>query len=263
MHPSFNTNVSVTGTLVALSPRLFISQSTTTGRCVFAVWVGTTAGGDFSGIEVIDSFLPPGGATGDCFMAPPNVLPDTVAIGSAVTVLSGIYDEFCPTGSTCPASTAEQIEVTSGTFTISGMAAVPSPSDATAADVTGMGTTLGPRDMALQGSLVRLTGATLQDPPTTANHNVMLVSTGTGATPTMAVSVTKYSGVGCQRTLLAAMTPGTSLGDVTGLLQFSFGQWILQPRTPSDFPTVVCATDGGVGDAGGGDAGTSSDAATD
>ena len=79
----------------------------------------------------------------------------------------------------------------------------------------------------------------------------------------MIISVTKYSGVGCQRTVLASTAAGSNIGDVTGLLQYSFGQWILQPRQPSDLPGIVCATDGGVPDAGALDAGTSVDAATD
>lgn len=261
-HPPTNTRVTVTDSLVALSPRLFISQSMTSGKCLFAAWVGTPTGGDFSGIEVTDSYLPPAaadGGAGDCFTAPANKIPDTLNIGDTITALGGQYEDFCLPPAMCPPSTSEELAVDfMGTFTVGAPGTAPTPTTVTVTDVNGTMLTLAPRDMALQGSLVKLTGTVLQDPPTTANHQNMQVSMGTGATPTMFVSVSKYSGVGCQRTALTALGVGGTVGDITGLLQYSFGQWIIQPRQPSDIPGIVCAMDGGVPtDAGAMDAGIS------
>jgi len=198
--------------------------------------VGTASGGDFSGIEVTDNFLPSSGAT--CFTTPAHVIPDTVAIGDTITQLSGAYIDYCPAGTTCPPSTSEQFDVAAGTFVVGAHGMAPTPADVTVADITGTALAVGPRDMALQGSLVHLSSTTLAVAPSATNHNVMMVYQGAMTTPTMAVSVTKYTGVTTQRNTLAAQTPGTAVGDVTGVLQYAFGQWIIQLRQPADLPSV-------------------------
>ncbi len=252
-HPSSGSTVTVAGPLVALTPRLFISQSSTSMKCLFALWVGTPDGGDYSGVEVIDRFLPPSGM--DCFSAPPNVLQD-VNIGDAVTALSGTYDEYCPSGSSCPPGTSAELDVTMGSFTKGSAGSAPTPTSVSVTDIAGMGTS-GARDAALQGSLVMLTGTVLQVAPSMSNYNVMMVSDASSGSTTMPISVSKYPGVGCQRTTLSAMSTGDTVGDITGVLQYSFGQWIIQPRQDADLPGVACsdggvpAPDGGVPDGGG------------
>ena len=236
-HPADATTVTVTGPVVALSPRLFISQSMTSGRCLFAIWVGTAAGGDYSGIEVVDSFAPMAGM--DCFTTPPNLIPNTVLIGDAITTLAGRFMNFCPAGATCPTDTAQEISATA--FAVGAAGPPPTATDVAVADIAGMGTTLGPRNMALQGALVHLTGAVLQVAPSAANFNVMMVSDGASSAPTIGINISRYVGVGCQRTALSAMTAGAAVGDITGLLAFSFGQWVIQPRQGADLPGVLCA----------------------
>lgn len=242
-HPADGTVVNVTGSMVALTPRLFISQSTTSMNCLFAMWVGTPGGGDYSGIEVTDSFAPD--ASGDCFMSPAHVIPDTVMIGDTITALNGRFQNYCPSGSTCPPNTSQELSVSFGTLTVGAPGSAPTATTVSISDIAGMGTS-GARSIALQGALVRLTGTVVQDPPTATNHNVMLVSAMGGATPTMPINVSKYSGVGCQRTQLTTATAGTTVGDITGVLQYSFGQWVIQPRQAADLPGVVCAVDAGV-----------------
>jgi predicted extracellular nuclease len=63
----------------------------------------------------------------------------------------------------------------------------------------------------------------------------------------MHIQVSKYSGVTCQRATLSAGAVGDSVGDITGVLQYSFNQWTIQVRQTADLPGVVCAMDAGVG----------------
>jgi hypothetical protein len=60
----------------------------------------------------------------------------------------------------------------------------------------------------------------------------------------MPIQVSKYPGVGCQRTVLTGMAAGATVGSITGVLQYSFGQWTIQPRHAEDIPSIVCP-DGG------------------
>ncbi len=246
-HPADGTRIHVTGSLVALTSRLFISQSTTSMRCLFAIWVGTSAGGDHSGIQVTESFLPAGANT--CFTEPAHVIPDTVMIGDSVTTLTGAFKNFCPAMTSCPANTSEELDVSSGALTVGAHVGDPTSTMVSIADVTGMALTNGPRSLALQGALVTLTGTVISVPPSSAStgpgaHNVMSVAATGTTTPTMAIQVSKYPGVGCQRMVLQAMTAGATVGNITGVLQYSFGRWTIQPRRSGDFPSIMCP-DGG------------------
>lgn len=243
-HPAAGTVVSVTGSLVALTSRLFISQSTTTMRCTFAVWVGTQAGGNFSGIEVVDSFIP---ATGmDCFSSPAHNIPDNVQIGDGITTLIGDFSNYCPM-SNCPANTAQELNVTSGTFTVGAHVGDPTSTTVAISDIAGVALAVGARGAQLQGALVTITGTEIVDPPTMTNHNVMAVAAAGTTTPVMYIQVSKYPGVTCQRTMLTAGAAGDTVGDITGVLQYSFNQWTIQVRQSADLPGVVCAMDAGVG----------------
>lgn len=244
-HPMDGSTIHVTGNLVALTPRLFISQSTTSMRCLFAIWVGTSAGGDNSSIEVTESFLPAGSNT--CFTEPAHVIPDTAMIGDSITTVTGRFINFCPSGSSCPPNTSQELDVTSGTFTVGAHSGDPTATTATIAEITGMGLTLGSRSMALQNALVHITGTVIVDPPTMANHNVMTVAATGTTTPIMPIQISKYPGVTCQRTELSTMAAGATVGEITGVLTYSFGQWTIQPRQASDLPGVPCTMDAGVG----------------
>jgi hypothetical protein len=247
-HPADGTTVHVTGNLVALSSRLFISQSTTSMRCLFAIWVGTAAGGDNSAIEVTESFLPAG--SNSCFDEPAHNISDTVMIGDAITTLTGRFINFCPSGSACPANTSQELDVTAGTFTAGSHSADPTATPVSISDVAGTMLMVGPRGMALQNALVTISGTVIVTPPSMTNHNVMAVA-ATGTTmPVMYIQVSKYPGVGCQRTALTAMTAGATVGNITGVLTYSFGQWTIQPRQSSDIPGIMCADAGAGGDAG-------------
>ncbi len=251
-HPADNTTVHVTGDLVALSQR-FVTSSQTTGRCLAFAWVGTLAGGDYSGIQVIDQYDPTAGMS--CFDTPPHVIPN-MRIGDAVTNLTGRFTNFCPSGSACPPNTSQQISVTVGTFTTGTSAGDPTVTDVTIAEVSAMGIVPASRDMALQNAVVRLTDVVVDMPPTTANHNVMTVHATGATTPTMAIDMSDYYLVSCQRMQL--QTAGTTVGDITGVLYFSFGQWVIHPREPQDLPSINCF-DAGTGTT---DAGTGADAGT-
>ena len=262
-HPTNSSIVSFSDTnLVALSPRLFISQSTTSHKCLFAAWVGTSTGGANSAIEVIDSFAPPAnpdGGVGDCFTAPANVIPDTLVVGQAITALTGQYEEYCPTGSTCPTGASAELSVgTGGVFTAGATGqTVPSPTVVHVTDVNGVGATPASMDVALQGSLVEIDGAMITNPTTfTSNHYNMTITDATSGSATMIVSVSKFSGVTCQRATLAAEAANANIGNVIGVLQFSFGSWVIQVVQASGLPSVACASlDGGVAS----DAGSASD----
>lgn len=243
-HPADGTTIHVTGNLVALSPRLFLSQSSTSMRCLFAIWVGTAAGGDYSGIEVTETFLPSG--TNDCFSEPAHMIPDTIMIGDAVTTVTGRFINFCPSGSTCPPNTAQELDVTSGAFAAGAHSADPTATTATITEIGGMALSVGSRSMALQGAVVRIQGTVIVDLPTTANHNVMTVAATGTTTPVMPIEISKYPGVTCQRNELSTMSAGASVGDITGVLTYSFGQWVIQPRSSADLPGVVCTMDAGV-----------------
>ena len=240
----------VTGDLVALTPRLFQSQSQTSMRCLFAIWVGTAAGGDYSGIEVTETFLPATGNT--CFTEPAHMIPDSVAIGDSITNLTGHYLNFCPSGSSCPSFTSEEIDVTNGTFTVGGHGSAPTATMVSIADVTGqpgMPLTAGTRSLALQGALVTLTGVIQTDPPRMGsapggNNYVMAVAATGTTTPLMHVRVATYGGVGCQRATLTTLGAGGTVGNVTGVLQYSFGQWVIVVRQSSDLPSVMCSDAG-------------------
>lgn len=243
-HPASMTNVIVTGSLVALTTRLFISQSTTSHHCLFAIWVGTAAGGDYSGIEVTDSFLP---ATGmDCFTTPAHVIPAMVNIGDTVTTLSGQFQNFCPAMSTCPANTSQELSVTNGSFVVGAAGATPMATTVTIDQINGTGTTLGARDMALQGALVTIVNTVVQVDPLHSNHDVMMVSTAAAPSVRMPINVSKYMGVSAQRAFLCTATSGSTVGSITGVLQYSFGQWVIQPRQASDLPGIMSSTDAGV-----------------
>jgi hypothetical protein len=245
MAPNTRVTVQLTDTnLVALTPRLFISQSTTSMHCLFAIWVGTPAGGAHSGIEVTDSFLPTPGM--DCFQTPPHVIPDPVNIGDSVTMLAGDFEDYCPsTGGACPTNTSQELSVSSGTFVVGGAGATPTATTVQISDITGTGTTLGPMCMNLQGAVVTIPNTVVVMDPEHSNHDVMMVAAMGTTTPTMAVDISKYSGVGAQRAILCNATAGQTVGSVTGVLQYSFGQWIIQVRQASDLPGLASGTDAG------------------
>jgi hypothetical protein len=221
---------------------MFVSQSTTSNRCLFEVWVGTAAGGDNSGIQVTESLDAP---VDGCFTIPAGHIPDTINIGDALTNLTGRFINFCPSGSACPANTAQELDVTNGMFVVGAAGPAPTATSVMISDIAGTGLSVGPRGLALQGALVQITNTVIVDPPSAANHNVMTVAAMGTTTPLMPIQISKYNGVTCQRNQLAAMTAGASVGDITGMLQYSFGQWTIQPRYGEDLPGVVCMVDAG------------------
>ena len=264
-HPAVATIVTLSDTnLVALSTRLFISGPSTTGMCSYAAWVGTSTGGDFSAVELFEALpaAPGDGGTGDCFAhSVVGTIPADLAIGDTFSTVRGKVDPYCPRGTTCPVGTSFEFGVAAsagGVLTVSGHGGtVPAPTVVHVSDINGTGTTLGPRDLALQNVLVQINGATVQTVPTTANHDALTVADTTGAgAPGIPVAVARYRGVTCQRTALGTAAPGAAVGTVIGLLEYSFGVWQIQPRQPSDLPGVVCAGDAGVAT----DAGVTTDA---
>jgi hypothetical protein len=251
-------------TLVALSPRIFVSGPSTSGACSFAVWIGTSAGGDFSAVQAFES-LPAGmgdGGSPDCFArSVVGTIPVDIAIGDTIGMLRGKVEFYCPRGATCPAGTALELGVgasVGGAVAVSGHGGtVPAPTVVHVGDINGTGTTLAPRDLALQNGLVRITGALVRTAPSAANHDGLVIADMAGAgAPGITVVIGKYRGVTCQRDVLGTAAPGSSVGAVTGILEYAFGSWEIQPRQESDLPGVVCAG----GDAGVADAGASVDA---
>ncbi|MFO0686988.1 MAG: hypothetical protein U0234_33295 [Sandaracinus sp.] len=244
-HPADGTTIHITGDLVALS-RTYVDPQTS-GRCLGFAWIGTLAGGDHSGIEIVEQYDPDTGST--CFDTPPHVIPN-LHIGDAITNLVGRFANFCPSGSACPPNTAQELIVTTGTVTAGTSAGDPVATDVTVAEIAATGISPAPRDMALQNALVHLTDVVIgptennADAPNGTNHNIMgVVQTGS-TTPIMRIEMSAYPGVSCQRTQLT--TAGQTVGDITGLLHFSFGEWRIQPRVGEDLPGITC-TDAGTG----------------
>jgi hypothetical protein len=211
------------------------------------------AGGDYSSVQLFETLHPATGS--DCSTVPVGVIPISVAIGDAITNVVGRFTNFVASGTMQPANTAQEINVTSGSLTVGALVGEPMATTVSIADimgVPGMTATNGTRSLALQGALVTVQNAVLDTAPTSANHYVMLAHAGTATTPQLNARVSIYSGVGCQRTALAALPAGTgALGSVTGVLQYSFGQWVVVVRRPSDISSVpgACA-DGGGADSG-------------
>lgn len=260
-HPAPNSIVSVSDALVALTPRFFVSQSMTTHKCLFSAWVGTSAGGAFSAIELVESIMPPTGAT-DCFGPPATVgvIPQRLAIGDTIQGLRGQYENFCPMGMTCPTGTTAEMAVDAthmGQVAMTGSGGVvPSPTSVMVTDVNGTGATPAPMDLSLQNTLVRISGGFMQIAPTTANHDAMSVSqSATAGSPVMLIEVSKFTGASGVRTTLAGLPVGSPVGDITGVLNYSFGNWVIQLRQAADISGVMRA-DGGVAV----DAATGSDA---
>jgi hypothetical protein len=254
-HPDDGTTVHLSDSLVALTPRLVAPSGT---ACNSSIWVGTVAGGDFSGIQVFESFTPTGSNT--CFNETAHLLPQTIAIGDTITNVTGRYINFCPSGSSCPPFTAQEMMVGSSIagsmFAVGAHGTAPTATTVAIGDIAGAGLTFGDRSLALQGAVVTIENVEIATDgvPSDANHDVMtVVATGT-TTPSIQIQISKYPGVGCQRTTLEAATAGFAVGDITGVLQYSFGNWTIQPRGSSDFSNAsLCTMDGGVADV---DAGT-------
>ena len=252
-HPSDGTMIHVTGDLVALTPR-FATLSSTSGKCAVSMWVGTLAGGDYSGVQLFESYTPT--VAGDCRTA--MVIPDAM-IGDAITNVVGQFKNFCLSGMSCPANTSQEVDVTHGMVASGANAGTPMATTVSISDVTGAALMVGTRGIALQGALVTITNTIIDVAPVPGNtapgnNSIMTVHAMGASTPTMAVRVSAYPGVTCQRMNLGHLTPHTgTVGAITGVLQYSFGQWVIVVRQGSDLPNVSsldCPDAGPAGDAG-------------
>ncbi len=261
MHPMRNARVTLEQPdLVALTPRVLIG-STTGSTCRFAVWVGTSTGGDFNGIqvqEVVDR-----GAAANCFdMSLVRKIPLDIAPGARITsVANANFGDFCagPSGGN-PAMCRnyEQSQLFLGAMNsainVMGMGTVPTPSDVAVPAVgqTGPGM-LGMRTLALEGTLVRVRNVRVT---ATMNSNdggtaFTTVTVADPATPgsTLEVQISNITNANCVRThfntINGMMSPG-----ITGILVPDFGVWKLRLRAVSDVEGLNCMTtmtDGGTG----------------
>jgi hypothetical protein len=255
-HPAVGTNgVMIHGPLVALTTR-YVSGPSSHGNCTYSIWVGDPAGGDFSGIEVVESESAPtvdGGAA--CNLTDTGtVIPANVAIGDMVTMITGTYDNFCPTApaTPCPMGSGAQmfIQHHAGVFAVTspgtgGMQPPPGSAMITEINGTTMNAT---RDLPLQNTLVTIHNVFQQQVPvsgTGGNFSTMLVSPSMTEVPDagdeMPVVVSAFNHATCARTALAAAGVGASLGDVTGVLYYDFGKWTLHMTQSSDITGVNAA----------------------
>ena len=131
--------------------------------------------------------------------------------------------------------------MTGGTLTVGAVGALPASMTLALTDIAG-DATASTMDYAYQGALVRLSSVFMQQAPTGANFETMLVGTSASGGPTMPVVVNHFAAANGMSTALQLMSAGASLGSVTGILTYSAsapGQWTIQIRQPSDIPSLT------------------------
>jgi hypothetical protein len=236
--------------LVALTPRILVGSSTGTS-CRFVVWIGKAAGGDFRGVQV-QELLDRGTAT-SCFAVTPGKIPGTVAPGDTVTAVEGTYSEFCagPTGgdpTMCRAFEQTQIFVggTSGKLTLGGAGTTPTATSVTVANlVKDAAGAEGPRALALEGTLVRVTNVkVLQELSGTFKATLVVDAGDTTSSRKLEIQISNFINTNCVRTYFADQE-GLSVGSITGILVPDFGRWKIRIRDEKDVSGVICATDAG------------------
>lgn len=247
MHPAPSTRVSVTQPdLIALTGRLLIG-SATADMCRFAVWVGTAAGGDFSGIQVQEVF--PRGVATSCFNAMPQKISDTITPGTRVQVIDATYGEFCGAAmQNMMCRDFEQSQIFLGgraMLTTMGMGMAPTPAMATAAEIGQTAAPMiGTRTLALEGTLVRLSNVRINAVIADGGFTNVTVNDPGDATRTVAIQITNFPNTGCTRTHFN--TNNGMNTTVTGILVPDFGKWSLRLRNENDVLGLTCVRDGGV-----------------
>jgi hypothetical protein len=264
MHPAPNTIVNVDQPgMVALTPRLLVGsrRGDDTGRCHWAVWVGTGMTGDFSGIQVHE--LVSRGDAGDCFGTPPGRIPVDLVPGDRISMIANAsYGEFCfgPSG-TMPGMCREfeqtqlLISTREGAITRSGMGTAPMATPAAVGDLVAANGAPGPRTLALEGALVVvrnvrvITTMTTNDAGTFTDVSVVDPS-DTMNTRRLDIEISNFRQTSCVRSYFTAQN-GMTVPSITGVLLPQFGRWKIRIRDERDVEGLSCAgPDGGVPDAG-------------
>lgn len=250
-HPMPTTRVTLSDTdLVALTPRMLIGSSSGM-TCRFAVWIGKTAGGDFTGVqvqEVLDR-----GTSANCFGVAAGKIPATIAPGDRVTAVEGRYDEFCAGPSGTPPTMCrsfEQTQISVGAmtakFTVGAAGTVPTPATVTVADlVKDAAGAEGPRALDLEGTLVRVTNVkVLQETSGSFTSTLVVDASDTASAKKLEIQISNFLATSCVRTYFAAQN-GMTVASITGVLVPDFGRWKLRIRNENDVSGVTCATDAG------------------
>lgn len=250
-HPMPTTRVTLSDTdLVALTPRMLIGSSSGM-TCRFAVWIGKTTGGDFTGVqvqEVLDR-----GTAMNCFGVAAGKIPSTIAPGDRVTAVEGRYDEFCagPTGTPatmCRSFEQTQISVGAMTakFTVGSAGTAPTPATVTVADlVKDAAGADGPRALDLEGTLVRVSNVkVLQETSGSFTSTLVVDASDTASSKKLEIQISNFLTTACVRTYFAAQN-GMTVSSITGILVPDFGRWKLRIRNENDVSGVTCATDAG------------------
>ncbi len=257
MHPVNNARVTLEqADLVALTPRVLIGSSTA-ATCRFAVWVGTSTGGDFSGIQVQE--LIDRGAAMNCFdTSLVRKIPADIAPGTRITsVANANYGEFCagPSGGNpgmCRNFEQSQLFLGAATAAVNtmGMGTLPTPSDvAVPAIGQTSGGMLGTRTLALEGTLVRVRNvrvtATMNSNDGGTAFTTVTVADPMTAGSSIEVQISNITNANCARTFFTNLN-GMNATGITGILVPDFGVWKIRLRSVMDAEGLNCSSDAGV-----------------
>lgn len=258
-HPMNNQRINLMDTgLVALTPRTVIGSASGTDTCRFGFWVGKVSGGDFTGIQVQESVRNP--TMMSCFSLTTGLkIPADLQAGAAIAgILDSTFSDFClgPTGvdrSMCRNFEQSQIFLggAGSRVMLSGTPMSPMPLSVTTGDLVIAAGAPGPRALALEGTLVRVSNVRAQvtmgmSGMTTFTTYALVASDDSGATRPLQLVISNFIRTSCVRNFLSnrGMTPITS---VTGILTPDFGVWKLRLRDENDIEGIgSCATDGGM-----------------
>ncbi len=245
-HPTSGTSVALADDdLVALTPRTVIGDATGL-MCRFGLGVGKMTGGDFTGLQLIET-LPRGGAL-DCFAVPSGKIPIPVSVGDRLGAVAGTYVEFCAdpeVPSDCRAFEQTQLLLggAAGRTAWDGPGPPPTPVTVTVADlVNDAAGADGPRALALEGTLVRVDDVRVLQEISGPNMATRLVDATDGAAAKkLEVVIANFAHSACVRAYFAA-NEAMILASVTGILLPDDGRWKIRVRDEADVSGAACTS---------------------
>jgi hypothetical protein len=255
MHPASGAHVTLNEPgLIALSSRVLIGSASggSSATCRFAIWVGSGATGDFTGVQVQE--LIPLGDAGRCFDLPDGLIPGNIRPGTPISALTDMtYTEFCsgPTGvdrTMCRNWEQTQLSLRrSSTFVAGTMVNAPSPTTATVPEIGTMDATMpGSRSINLEGALVEVRNGIVQVVVNDGGFSDFYLLDAAGSTNKVQIETGNAFSATCIRNYLTGLN-GMTIPSVVAPLEPEFGLWTLHTSSPSSFPGLSCSTDGGTG----------------
>jgi len=255
-----NKGMRLTGVIVT-SQKFQVSKSSKAGgTCLYGIFVADANATflPYSGILVVSKGNPAtAGETGGTFCTKGDMIPDTVAVGDKLN-LTGTFDPFGPTATTCGAATPPLTPPTPAlinemdlcAYEKTGTGTVPTPADVAPTDLDDKAAALGK----WQAGLVRITNVTAKS-STKPGDSSFGAFTINEATTLRITDTIYYRG--------ASTAPTVNIGDkftsVVGQVYLDFCTWSLAARTICDLTPIP--GDGSKCGGTGSDAGT--DATTD